>query len=50
LNREEEKAEDRDEPYPAHTCVEFPTLSCPACLKWTGDGFATIKNISKFKR
>jgi hypothetical protein len=30
--------------YPAHTCVDQPILSCPACLKWTGDGFATVKS------
>lgn len=30
--------------YPAHSCVDQPHLSCPACLKWTGDGFATVKD------
>jgi hypothetical protein len=32
-----------EEAFPAHTCVDQPNLSCPACLKWTGDGFATVK-------
>jgi len=36
-----------DEAYPAHTCVDQPTLPCPACLKWTGDGFATVRNNSQ---
>lgn len=31
------------EAYPAHTCVDQPSLSCPACLKWTGDGFASVR-------
>jgi hypothetical protein len=31
------------EAYPAHTCVDQPILSCPACLKWTGDGFASVR-------
>lgn len=39
----EKLAADR-EAYPAHTCVDQPTLPCPACLKWTGDGFATVRN------
>jgi hypothetical protein len=39
----EKLAADR-EAYPAHTCVDQPTLSCPACLNWTGDGFATVRN------
>ena len=30
--------------YPAHECVDWPTLPCPACLKWTGDGFATVRS------
>ena len=30
--------------YPAHECVDRPTLPCPACLKWTGDGFATVRS------
>lgn len=30
--------------YPSHTCVDQPTLPCPACLKWTGDGFASVNN------
>jgi hypothetical protein len=42
----EKLAADR-EAYPAHTCVDQPTLSCPACLKWTGDGFATVRNNSQ---
>lgn len=33
-----------EEAYPAHTCVDQPSLPCPACLKWTGDGFATGKS------
>ena len=33
------------EAYPAHTCVDQPILPCPACSKWTGDGFATVKSI-----
>jgi hypothetical protein len=32
-----------EQAYPAHTCVDQPSLRCPACLKWTGDGFATVK-------
>jgi hypothetical protein len=32
------------EAFPVHTCVDQPSLPCPACLKWTGDGFATVKN------
>jgi len=39
----EKLAADR-EAFPAHTCVDQPTLSCPACLKWTGDGFASVNN------
>lgn len=39
----EKLAADR-EAYPEHTCVDQPILSCPACLKWTGDGFATVKS------
>jgi len=27
---------------PAHECVDRPHLPCPACLKWTGDPFATV--------
>ena len=33
------------EAYPEHTCVDHPNLPCPACFKWTGDGFATVKSI-----
>lgn len=36
--------QERELAYPAHTCVDQPILSCPACLKWTGDGFATVRN------
>ena len=32
------------EAYPAHTCVDQPILPCPACSKWTGDEFATVKS------
>ena len=32
------------EAYPAHECGDRPTLPCPACLKWTGDGFATVRS------
>lgn len=39
-----EKLAADEEAYPAHTCVDQPTLTCPACLKWTGDGFATVRN------
>lgn len=35
---------DIEEAYPAHTCIDQTSLSCPACLKWTGDGFATVKS------
>jgi hypothetical protein len=35
--------QERELTYPAHTCVAKPILPCPACLKWTGDGFATVK-------
>jgi hypothetical protein len=31
-----------EQAYPAHTCVDQPSLPCPACLKWTGEGFATV--------
>ncbi len=33
-----------EEACPGHTCVDQPTLLCPACLKWTGDGFATVRS------
>lgn len=36
----EKLAADR-EAFPAHTCVDQSILPCPACLKWTGDGFAS---------
>jgi len=36
--------QESEEAYPGHTCVDQPTLPCPACLKWTGDGFATVRN------
>jgi GGDEF domain-containing protein len=39
----EKLAADR-EAFPAHTCVDQLILACPACLKWTGDGFASINN------
>lgn len=42
----EKLAADR-EAYPAHTCVDQPILPCPACLKWTGGGFATAMNNSQ---
>jgi hypothetical protein len=32
------------EAFPQHECVDRPTLPCPACLKWTGDAFATVKS------
>ncbi len=35
------------EGYPTHTCVDQPTFACPACLKWTGDGFAMVRNNSQ---
>jgi hypothetical protein len=33
--------------YPAHTCVDHPTLECPACMKWTGDAFASARSHSQ---
>ncbi len=30
--------------YAAHTCADQPKLPCPACLKWTGDAFATVSS------
>jgi|HubBroStandDraft_4_1064222.scaffolds.fasta_scaffold2016174_1 hypothetical protein len=33
--------------YPAHECVDRSTLSCPACAKWTGDPFASVKSNPK---
>jgi hypothetical protein len=30
--------------FPAHECADRPHLPCPACLKWTGDAFATVKS------
>jgi GGDEF domain-containing protein len=39
--------QESEEAHPAHTCVDQPTLPCPACLKWTGDGFATVRNNSQ---
>ena len=42
----EKLAADR-EAFPAHTCVDQPTLPCPACLKWTGDGFASVRSNSQ---
>jgi hypothetical protein len=36
--------ENWSEAYPAHTCADLPILPCPACSKWTGDGFATVKS------
>jgi hypothetical protein len=36
--------EEREVAYPAHTCVDQPILPCPACLKWTGHGFATVRS------
>ena len=39
------------EPGPMHDCVEHPSLPCPACLKWTGDGYATVRaNPQMFPR
>jgi hypothetical protein len=32
------------EAFPAHECVDRPHLACTACLKWTGDGFATARS------
>jgi hypothetical protein len=29
---------------PAHECVDRPWLVCPACLKATGNPFATVDN------
>jgi hypothetical protein len=29
---------------PLHECVDRPNLPCPACMKWTGDGFATVRS------
>jgi GGDEF domain-containing protein len=43
----EKLAADR-EAFPAHECVDRPTLPCPACLKWTGDGFASVRNSQCF--
>ena len=39
--------QDFEEPDPAHACVDQPPLLCPACLKWMGDGFATVRNNSQ---
>jgi hypothetical protein len=43
VKSEDKLAADR-EAYPAHECVDRPSLPCPACLKWTGDAFATVKS------
>jgi hypothetical protein len=43
------RAADR-EAYPAHTCVDQPNLACPACGKWTGDPYATVKKNKPAKR
>lgn len=32
------------EPGPPHECVDRPSLPCPACLKWTGDAYATVRS------
>jgi hypothetical protein len=29
---------------PVHECVERPILPCPACQKWAGDPFATVRD------
>jgi len=34
----------RGRSFPTHECVDRPYLPCPACMKWTGDGFVTVKN------
>jgi len=39
----EKLAADR-ESFPEHECIDRPTLPCSACLKWTGDGFASVNN------
>jgi len=40
-----QKFESIEEADPGHTCVDQPHLPCPACLKWTGDAFATVKQL-----
>jgi hypothetical protein len=42
-----QKFEPIEEAYPGHTCVDQPNLPCPACLKWTGNAFATVKQLDK---
>jgi hypothetical protein len=32
------------EPPPPHECVDRPSLPCPACLKCTGDPYATVRS------
>jgi hypothetical protein len=36
-----------DIPVPVHECIERPILPCPACWKWSGDAFATVRNNPK---
>jgi hypothetical protein len=33
-----------DTEQPLHECVDSPMLPCPACLKWTGDAYATERS------
>ena len=28
---------------PLHECIDRPDLPCPACEKWEGDPFATVR-------
>jgi hypothetical protein len=38
--KSEDKVAADQQAYPAHECVDHPSLPCPTCLKWTGDAFA----------
>ena len=38
----------KNEQYPIHECVDRPNLPCPACMKWTGDEFATVRSKPQF--
>jgi hypothetical protein len=29
---------------PLHECIDRPELPCPACEKWTGDPFASVRH------
>lgn len=36
-----------DTSLPVHECIEHPILPCPACWKWAGDAFATVRSDPK---